>query len=255
MLLRLDHLVIAVPDPDAAAAELERVVGLACTGGGRHPTWGTHNRLAWLGDTYVELIGLFDPALAPAGAVSKAVLAAREAGRTGLVSYAIATDDVDADHARLVAQGSALAEPQTRSRTRPDGEVVTWRAAYAELGPGEPPFIVQHEPTGAEWGDAARAARAGFVHPLGGPARVVGIELPVPDVVAVSAAYEATLGLRVDSASATAHVGDQSIRLMRGRPLIDPAVVVIEVLDAAGGVGANRRRDADAVGVRWRIEG
>ena len=255
MLLRLDHLVIAVADPDAAAAELERAVGLTCTGGGRHPTWGTHNRLAWLGDTYVELIGLFDPALAPAGAVSKAVLAARDAGLTGLVSYAIATDDVDADHARLVARGSTLAEPQTRSRTRPDGEVVTWRAAYAELGPAGAPFIVEHEMTGAEWGDAARAERAGFVHPLGGAARVIGIEVPVPDVVVASAAYEVTLGLRVDSTSATAHVGDQSIRLVGGRPLVDPAVVVIEVLDAAGGVSATRRRDADACGVRWRIEG
>jgi len=251
MLLRLDHLVIAVPDPDAAAAELERVVGLACTGGGRHPTWGTHNRLAWLGDTYVELIGLFDPSLAPGGAVSGVVLRALEAGRVGLVSYALATDDVDGDHARLVAGGSPLAEPETRSRTRPDGEVVSWRAAYAELGPAEPPFIVQHEPVGAEWGDAARAAREAFVHPLGGPARVVGLEIPVPDVAAASAAYARTVGLQVDSESATAHVGEQSVRLIPGRPLDDPAVVVVEIV---GGDGTHRR-DVDAVGVRWRLEG
>jgi hypothetical protein len=252
MLLRLDHLVIAVADPDVAAAELEAATGLACTGGGRHETWGTHNRLAWLGDTYVELIGLWDPSLAPGGAVSAAVLAARNAGKTGLVSYAIATDDVDGDYTRLVADGSDLAEPQTRSRARPDGEVVTWRAAYAELGPARAPFIVEHEPVGAEWGEAARTERAAFVHPLGAPARVVGLELPVPDPVATAADYDATLGLRVDAASRTAHVGDQSIRLVRGRPLEDPAIVIVELVGRTPG---QAHRDVDACGVRWRMEG
>jgi len=95
MLLGLDHLIIAVPGPDAAAAELERTLGLACTGGGRHPLWGTYNRLAWLGDTYIELIGLFDRSLAPNGAVSQAVAAALDAGHMGLVSYALTTDDAD----------------------------------------------------------------------------------------------------------------------------------------------------------------
>ena len=36
MRLGIDHLVIAVPDPDAAAALLEAAIGLAVTGGGRH---------------------------------------------------------------------------------------------------------------------------------------------------------------------------------------------------------------------------
>ena len=115
MLLGLDHLVVAVPDPEAAAAELERAVGLACTGGGRHPTWGTFNRLAWLGDTYVELIGLFDPSLAPNGAVSRAVAAALDAGRVGLVSYAVASDGVDGDLERLWVAGSDLGEVEARS--------------------------------------------------------------------------------------------------------------------------------------------
>ena len=45
MLLGLDHLVVAVADPDAAADALEQTVGLACTGGGRHPAWGTFNHV------------------------------------------------------------------------------------------------------------------------------------------------------------------------------------------------------------------
>src|SRR3972149_6864525 len=65
MLLGLDHLVVAVTDPDAAAAELEASVGLTCTGGGRHPAWGTFNRLPRLGDTDVELTGPFARSIAP----------------------------------------------------------------------------------------------------------------------------------------------------------------------------------------------
>lgn len=183
MLLRLDHLVIAVSDPDAAAERLEREAGIACTGGGRHPLWGTFNRLAWFGDTYVELLGLFDPSLAPNGAVSRAVLAAIGAGHEGLVTYALATDGADADLARLRGQGSPLGDIEARSRTRPDGEVVRWRAAFPPaLGPDKPPFIVEHERTGAEWGDGARAERARLAHPFGAAARIAGLALPVSDV-------------------------------------------------------------------------
>jgi len=64
MLLGIDHLVIAVPDPDAAAADLEAALGIAATGGGRHAQAGTFNRLIFLGDTYLELIGIWDRALA-----------------------------------------------------------------------------------------------------------------------------------------------------------------------------------------------
>jgi len=41
MFLGIDHLVIAVADPDDAAAQLEAQLGLEATGGGRHDTLGT----------------------------------------------------------------------------------------------------------------------------------------------------------------------------------------------------------------------
>lgn len=255
MLLGLDHLVVAVADPEAAAAELERVVGLASTGGGRHPTWGTYNRLAWLGDTYVELIGVFDPSLAGSGAVSGVVAAALAAGQAGLVTYAIASDDLAADRDRLVERGASLTEIETRSRTRPEGEVVRWQATFpGPLGPDQPPFVIEHELTGAEWGDEVRRERASFAHPLGGPARVVGLELPVQDVAATSAAYAGSLGLEADRSSNAVHIGEQVVRFVPGRPLGDPAVVEIELVEAPPG-GGSRRRDVDALGVRWRITG
>ncbi len=255
MLLGLDHLVIAVPDPDAAAAQLERTVGFACTGGGRHRLWGTYNRLAWLGDTYIELIGLFDRSLAPNGAVSRAVAAALDAGHVGLVSYALGTDDADEELARLRTEGSDLGDIEARSRTRPDGEVVRWRAAFPpSLGPAEAPFILEHEPVGAEWGDEARAARASFAHPIGGPARITALELPVPDIEGASNAYARSVGIQfsdIDPRSAHATIGSQVVRLHHGAPLWNPAVVEISV----GGTTEIARREVDAVGVRWRFPG
>jgi len=246
MLLGLDHLVIAVADPDAAAAELERTVGLACTGGGRHPSWGTYNRLAWFGDTYAELIGVFDPSLTSTGTVSRVVAAALARAGGGLAAYALASGDLAADLARLRASGSDLADIEIRSRTRPDGEVVRWSATFPrELDAAGPPFVIEHELSGAEWGADARAARAAFLHPAGGPAVVSALTLPVPDPAATAARYRQALGVAFEGDPLTARIGEQEVRLVAGRPLVDPAIVDLRFHDGV-------RFDVEAVGVRWR---
>ena len=182
MLLGIDHLVIAVRDPDAAAAALERGLGLGVHRRRPARAWGTFNRLAFLGDTYLELIGVFDRALVghprrPRWAGRRSALL--DAGREGLATYALATDDVDGDVGRLRAAGSSIATPVDGSRTRPDGEVVRWRTAGpAAPRPVRPPFLIEHEDAGAEWGAEARAARAAFRHPGGGRLRLTTLELP-----------------------------------------------------------------------------
>ena len=60
MLLGIDHLVIAAADPDRAADRLADALGLTVGSGGRHERLGTFNRLIWLGDSYLEIIGVFD---------------------------------------------------------------------------------------------------------------------------------------------------------------------------------------------------
>ena len=139
---------------------------------------------------------------------------------------------------RLRRAGSELSDIEARSRTRPDGEVIRWRAAFPpSLGPAEPPFIVEHELVGAEWGDTARAARASFVHPLGGPARIAALELPVPDIEEATDAYARTIGIEfsdIDPRSAHAVIGRQAIRLHHGAPLWNPAVIEIAVDRAPG---------------------
>jgi hypothetical protein len=87
MFTGIDHLVIPVADPDDAAAQLDAGLGLEASGGGRHEALGTFNRLVWLGDTYLELIGVFDRALAERSWLGPPVLRTLDEGG-GLATWA-----------------------------------------------------------------------------------------------------------------------------------------------------------------------
>ena len=221
MLLGIDHLVIAVADPDAAAADLEAALGLAATAGGRHPEAGTSNRLVFLGDTYIELIGVWDRSLARANPIGAAAIHALDAGSPGLVTWAIATDSAAGDVAALRAGGSSIGDARPGQRRRDDGETVRWHVAFTPpLAIDRPPFLIEHELAGPEWSDAARRARAAFVHPFGGRARLVGLELAVDDPAEVAAAFARTVGLTFKPAAGPepgdleVRVGEQAIRLV-----------------------------------------
>lgn len=234
MLLGIDHLVVAVRDPDAAAADFETMLGLAATGGGRHELAGTFNRLIFLGDTYVELIGIWDRSLAAANPIGAAALTALDAGSFGLVTWAIATDGARREVASLRAAGSPIGDAVSGQRRRPDGGVVRWQtAAAAPLGPGRPPFLIEHELAGPEWGEEARRARAAFVHPFGGAAQLIGLELAVEHPAVASVEFARTLGVAFHPAAGDepgdleARVGVHSIRLVSsGSPMPGPLVRV-----------------------------
>jgi len=220
MLLGIDHLVIAVDDPDAAAAALEEALGLAATGGGRHDS-GTHNRLVFLGDAYLELIGAWDRGLALAHPIGAAVVRALDAGAPGLVTFALATDGARREAAGLRAAGSPISEAIPGTRTRPDGAVVAWHCAFPPvLGPGDPPFLIEHELAGPEWGDEARHARAWSVHPFGGTARLVGLELAVTNPAAAAESWGRTVGVVLPPGAGAVpgeregRVGDHAVRLV-----------------------------------------
>src|SRR5690242_16739043 len=122
MLLGIDHVALATADPDATAAELETRLGLAAAGGGRHDALGTFNRLVWLGDSYLELIGVFDEPLARESWLGVPVLAALERGG-GLATWVVAVDDLDVA-LRWGPPDGGLIGPLDGERRRPDGEVV-----------------------------------------------------------------------------------------------------------------------------------
>jgi hypothetical protein len=177
VLLGIDHVVLAVDDPDAAAERLEAELGLLAPGGGRHEALGTFNRLIWLGDSYLELVGVFDRDLAAANWFGRMALESLDRGG-GLVTWAIAVDDLDGV-LRWAPGDGRLAGPTDGERRRPDGRVVRWRMAYPpDVGPVLP-FVIQHDTGEAEWTPDERATRAAEEHPIGGRVRLVGLEVAV----------------------------------------------------------------------------
>ena len=198
MLVGVDHVIIAVADPDGAAAEFEAALGLRAAAGGRHELHGTHNRLIFLGDAYVELMGVFDAALAEGSWWGRHISGLLAGGQAAYAGLPFATDDLAADVERLHAQGSPISEPIPGERRRPDGDIVRWRIARlpepdTDLGLT---FLIEHDTGAAEWRPAERAARAGEVHSLGTPARFVRVELPVGEVRTATLRLLRQLGLQ-----------------------------------------------------------
>jgi catechol 2,3-dioxygenase-like lactoylglutathione lyase family enzyme len=212
----IDHLVIAVADPDAAAAELTEVLGLAFTAGGRHAGLGTFNRIAFLGDAYLELMGVDDRDAAKGWPIGAAAVDALDSDG-GFATWALADEAIQVTVRRLQANGSSIGGVTRGSRERPDGELVEWWSAMPpQLAPDLPPFLIKHLEAGAEWGAEALAERRAFLHPIGGPVTLLGIQLAVADPVRLAAACGVQVGLEFQSigSAAVASVGRQTIRLV-----------------------------------------
>lgn len=232
MIRAIDHLVIATDDPDRAARELEDAVGVRCTGGGRHDGLGTRNRLAFLADgSYLELIGVDDPELAKANPVGSAALRALEERGGGLATYALLVDELESTVDALRAAGSSLGPVQPGSRVRDDGEVVRWWIAYPDtaLGPAGPPFLIQHEYAGAEWGPEAVAERRRFAHPIGSPVSLARLDVASAEPPSAAAQLHAELGIDLWAVAdlAVADIGPHVLRLVPTREMATPAVVTL----------------------------
>lgn len=120
--LRIDHVIYAVDDLEAASARFAEEFGLASVDGGRHAGWGTANRIVPLGSSYVELVAVIDSDEAATSDFGRPVLEA-VARRERLVGWVVATDELQSIARRLdldVARGS---------RTKPDGTTLSWQLA------------------------------------------------------------------------------------------------------------------------------
>ena len=139
-MLRIDHVILAVGDPDAAARRILDEHGLGSVAGGVHPAWGTRNRIVPLGSDYIELIGIADPETAVETEVGRRVLGLIEQGG-GLLGWCVGTDELASVAARLgldVTEGS---------RVQPDGGVLRWHSAGldAMLAESWRPFFISWE--------------------------------------------------------------------------------------------------------------
>lgn len=188
--MRIDHVIYATADLDAAAAGVQDRLGLTVVAGGRHDGLGTHNRIVPLGDgSFIELLAVADRQEAERSPLGVALLAGIEHG-DGLLGWAVAVEDVDAVAGRLGTEVTAvgrqgmtarltgvpesLAEPAlpffiergARSRSSRDG--ISWIEVAGDarriehwLGGGELPVrIVDGEPAVRAVGIGERELRA-----------------------------------------------------------------------------------------------
>ena len=137
--MELDHVLLAVTDLAAAARDIQARCGLASVEGGRHPGWGTANRIVPFGTHYLELIAVVDRAAADSGVARWVSSAASDLGRP--LGWAVRTGKLDQVARRL---GLTVG---TGSRTTPSGEVLRWRSAGIDQAAAEPslPFFIEWE--------------------------------------------------------------------------------------------------------------
>jgi hypothetical protein len=99
--VRIDHVIYATADLDAAAARVERELGLVARAGGRHAGLGTHNRIVPLGGGYLELLAVADAEEAASSDFGRGLIARLDGDGDGLLGWAVAVDDVDSVARRL----------------------------------------------------------------------------------------------------------------------------------------------------------
>ena len=166
--LEIDHVVLPVADLALAASEIESRYGLGSIEGGRHPAWGTANRIVPLGHAYVELVAVSDPETAAHTAFGSWVASAKPGRPLG---WAVRTDAINAVGRRLgltVVPGF---------RATPGGARITWRSAGVEVAAREPglPFFIQ-------WGDGVPLPGATPLRHRAGPTRLKLLSLDADPV-------------------------------------------------------------------------
>src|SRR3954452_13030006 len=107
--MRIDHVIYATADLDAAAGRIERELGLGVAGGGRHEGLGTHNRIVPLGEGYLELLAIADPQEAAGSDLGQAVQRRIAEVGDGLLGWAVAVEDVTAHADRLGIEQTTIA--------------------------------------------------------------------------------------------------------------------------------------------------
>jgi hypothetical protein len=136
--VRIDHVVLGSRDLDATAERFLDGYGLASVPGGRHPAWGTANRIVPLGDDYLEFLAVVDPSVAETSPFGR-FLAGLTARGDRWFTVCMADGDIDATAARLGL------EVVPGARLRPDGTEIRWRGAGLEDPKRDPwlPFFIE----------------------------------------------------------------------------------------------------------------
>src|SRR5262249_12040079 len=130
---------IAVADLGAAGSELEARHGLASIEGGRHPDYGTANRIVPLGDCYLELVTGADEAVAARRPFGSWVARSEPGRPRGWAVWTAALEGVARRLDLTISDGSGAWR---------GGEILRWRVAGIERAAAEPslPFFIEWAP-------------------------------------------------------------------------------------------------------------
>src|SRR4051812_23270745 len=131
--MRIDHVIYAATDLGAAAARLERELGLEAVGGGRHDGMGTHNTIVPLGNGFLEILAVADAEEAAGSPLGRAVTGRIETVGEGLLGWAGAGEDAEA---RAGGMGSAI------SATGPQGMTAGLTGVAGAMGEPYLPFFI-----------------------------------------------------------------------------------------------------------------
>lgn len=138
--MKLDHIVYGVPDLEKAINAFQEQAGIAPTIAGKHPGLGTHNAVLSLGNLqYLEFI-----AIDPEAHITNRVLpswcaALLEISKPKIMTWVIRTDNMAEIVSKLNALGNLQIEPpQTFTRTKSDGTIVSMELAFKKEAP--PPY-------------------------------------------------------------------------------------------------------------------
>lgn len=194
MLTALDHIIIGVADLEQATVTFSEKLGLQPSGGGIHPTGGTANRIIVIGDTYIELITVRDPAQAQQSMLD------RLAKGDGYLNFVLASNDLEADSAAIKSRGVSIIGPTAGKLTSADGRSRGWLRTDIERPDltQHYPFLIQHDTTGEE----RRKRLAGWAspppHPLGA-VKVLSTTIAVADLKEAAQRFQHIYGLQPSS--------------------------------------------------------
>ena len=183
MILGIDHILVAVDDLELGIEVYEKL-GFQVLRGGRHPKMGTENALVPLADgTYLELIAIWDQALAEEFSPSVAAAMHHE---NRIATFALASDNLDADVAAIRERGFELSDPRDGERERPDGQRVTWRTSFSP--DIRFPFLIQDVMPRAERVPAPTSG-------IGQGLNMGDVNVGVVDLASAQIAYTELLGM------------------------------------------------------------
>ncbi len=172
--MRIDHVIYATRDLDEAAARIESELDVRVVAGGRHEGLGTHNRIAPLGDGYLELLAICDEHEASRSALGSAVMARIEELGDGLMGWAVEVDDVEPVAARLGTHVTTITREGLSAQLT--GLLESMRDPYL-------PFFLARSPGGVDPGRTSEGPGIGWIEVAGDAGRLSqwlgGVELAV----------------------------------------------------------------------------